>query len=211
LVAEPNQSQSEIFIVDDDAGVRETLTIVFSNAGYRVSAFADGKSFLEAAQSRVPACILLDVHMPERSGLDVLKELNAQQFPAPILIISGQGDIPMAVEAIKNGALDFIEKPFRASDVVARVRDTIEAAVRRAADATSGNLTDRAFPGHDQLTPREREVLSQLAAGASNKEAGRHLGISPRTVEVHRARIMEKAGAKNAADLVRIVLGHKAH
>jgi FixJ family two-component response regulator len=116
----------------------------------------------------------------------------------------------MAVEAIKNGALDFIEKPFRAGDVAARVRDAIEAKARRAADATSGAITDRAFPGHDQLTPREREVLSQLAAGASNKEAGRHLGISPRTVEVHRARIMEKAGAKNAADLVRIVLGHKA-
>jgi FixJ family two-component response regulator len=158
---------------------------------------------------RVPACILLDVQMPGPSGLDVLKELNAQQFPAPILIISGQGDIPMAVEAIKNGALDFIEKPFRASDVAARVRDAIEATARRAADGL-GSLTDGAFPGHDQLTPREREVLSQLAAGASNKVAGRHLGISPRTVEVHRARIMEKAGAKNAADLVRIVLGHRA-
>jgi two-component system response regulator FixJ len=200
------EASSEIFIVDDDAGVREALTIVFSNNGYRVTAFADGKSFLEAAKSRVPACILLDVHMPERSGLDVLKELNAQQFEAPILIISGHGDIPMAVEAIKNGALDFIEKPFRASDVATRVRDAIEAKARR---GISGALSDGAFPGHDQLTPREKEVLSQLAAGASNKEAGRHLGISPRTVEVHRARILEKAGAKNAADLVRIVLGHK--
>jgi two-component system response regulator FixJ len=202
-------ADSEIFVVDDDPGIRETLRIVFTNQGYRVSSFEDGRSFLEAARSRVPACILLDVQMPGPSGLDVLKELNAQQFPAPILIISGQGDIPMAVEAIKNGALDFIEKPFRASDVAARVRDAIEAKARRAADGL-GSLTDGAFPGHDQLTPREREVLSQLAAGASNKVAGRHLGISPRTVEVHRARIMEKAGAKNAADLVRIVLGHRA-
>lgn len=206
---ESNDADGEIFVVDDDAGIRETLRIVFTNEGYRVSSFGDGKSFLEAARARVPACILLDVQMPGRSGLDVLKELNAQQFPAPILIISGQGDIPMAVEAIKNGALDFIEKPFRASDVAARVRDAIEAKARRAADAKSGALSGGAFPGHEQMTPREREVLSQLAAGASNKEAGRHLGISPRTVEVHRARIMEKAGAKNAADLVRIVLGHK--
>jgi two-component system response regulator FixJ len=206
---ESNDADSEIFVVDDDPGIRETLRIVFTNQGYRVSSFEDGRSFLEAARSRVPACILLDVQMPGPSGLDVLKELNAQQFPAPILIISGQGDIPMAVEAIKNGALDFIEKPFRASDVAARVRDAIEAKARRAADGL-GSLTDGAFPGHDQLTPREREVLSQLAAGASNKVAGRHLGISPRTVEVHRARIMEKAGAKNAADLVRIVLGHRA-
>jgi FixJ family two-component response regulator len=206
---ESNDADSEIFVVDDDPGIRETLRIVFTNQGYRVSGFEDGRSFLEAARLRVPACILLDVQMPGPSGLDVLKELNAQQFPAPILIISGQGDIPMAVEAIKNGALDFIEKPFRASDVAARVRDAIEAKARRAADGL-GSLTDGAFPGHDQLTPREREVLSQLAAGASNKVAGRHLGISPRTVEVHRARIMEKAGAKNAADLVRIVLGHRA-
>jgi FixJ family two-component response regulator len=206
---ESNDADSEIFVVDDDPGIRETLRIVFTNQGYRVSSFEDGRSFLEAARSRVPACILLDVQMPGPSGLDVLKELNAQQFPAPILIISGQGDIPMAVEAIKNGALDFIEKPFRASDVAARVRDAIEAKARRAADGL-GSLTDGGFPGHDQLTPREREVLSQLAAGASNKVAGRHLGISPRTVEVHRARIMEKAGAKNAADLVRIVLGHRA-
>jgi FixJ family two-component response regulator len=206
---ESNDADSEIFVVDDDPGIRETLRIVLTNQGYRVSGFEDGRSFLEAARSRVPACILLDVQMPGPSGLDVLKELNAQQFPAPILIISGQGDIPMAVEAIKNGALDFIEKPFRASDVAARVRDAIEAKARRAADGL-GSLTDGAFPGHDQLTPREREVLSQLAAGASNKVAGRHLGISPRTVEVHRARIMEKAGAKNAADLVRIVLGHRA-
>ncbi len=205
---EPQDSGNEIFIVDDDAGIRETLTIVLSSQGYRVTPFADGNSFLGAARSRVPACILLDVHMPGISGLDILKELNAQQFPAPIFIISGQGDIPMAVEAIKNGALDFIEKPFRASDVAARVRDAIDAKTRRAAEAAD-DLTSAAFPGHEQLTPREKEVLSQLAAGASNKEAGRHLGISPRTVEVHRARIMEKAGAKNAADLVRIVLGHK--
>jgi two-component system response regulator FixJ len=204
---ESNDADGEIFVVDDDPGIRETLRIVFTKEGYRVSSFGDGKSFLEAARARVPACILLDVQMPGRSGLDVLRELNAQQFPAPILIISGHGDIPMAVEAIKNGALDFIEKPFRASDVAARVRDAIEAKARREADA--GDLRNAAFPGHDQLTPREKEVLSQLAAGASNKEAGRHLGISPRTVEVHRARIMEKAGAKNAADLVRIVLGHK--
>jgi FixJ family two-component response regulator len=144
--------------------------------------------------------------MPGRSGLDILKELNAQHYGAPIFIISGQGDIPMAVDAVKNGALDFIEKPFDADTVVARVREAIEAWARRSMEKDQDSILAAEFPGHDLLTPREREVLAQIARGASNKEAGRHLGISPRTIEVHRARVMEKLGAKNAADLVRIVM-----
>jgi two-component system, LuxR family, response regulator FixJ len=196
----------EIFIVDDDPAVRDALSVVFSLEGYHVSGYADGNSFLAAARARPPACIILDVHMPGRSGLDILRELNAQNYAAPIFIISGQGDIPMAVEAIKNGALDFIEKPFDANTVVARVRDAIVAWDRLGTSEETHEFLSASFPGRELLTPREREVLSQIAAGASNKEAGRLLGISPRTIEVHRARIMEKLGAKNAADLVRIVL-----
>jgi FixJ family two-component response regulator len=195
----------EIFIVDDDPAVRDALSVVFSLEGYRVTSFAEGASLLGAARSTTPACILIDVHMPGMSGLDVLKKLNAQHYAAPIFIISGQADIPMAVDAIKHGALDFIEKPFDANTVVARVREAIEAWVRRAENGY-GDILSHQFPGHDLLTPREREVLGQIAGGASNKEAGRTLCISPRTIEVHRARIMEKLGAKNAADLVRIVL-----
>jgi two-component system, LuxR family, response regulator FixJ len=117
----------------------------------------------------------------------------------------------MAVDAIKNGALDFIEKPFNAETVVSRVREAIEARERRKAAGSSSGALALPFPGRDTLTPREREVLAQIAGGASNKEAGRHLGISPRTIEVHRARIMEKLGAKNAADLVRIVMSETRH
>jgi len=197
---------NEIFIVDDDPAVRDALSVVFTLEGFHVSGFAEGNSFLTAARSRTPACIILDVHMPGRSGLDILKELNAQHYGAPIFIISGQGDIPMAVDAVKNGALDFIEKPFDADTVVVRVREAIEAWARRVADGGQDNMLSSQFPGHELLTPREREVLAQIARGASNKEAGRQLGISPRTIEVHRARVMEKLGAKNAADLVRIVL-----
>ena len=198
-------SPGEIFIVDDDQAVRDALSVVFSLEGYRVTSFGEGTSFLAAAHLITPACILLDVHMPGLSGLDVLKKLNAQHYAAPIFIISGQADIPMAVDAIKHGALDFIEKPFDANTIVARVRDAIEAWGRRAENGY-GDILPSQFPGQDLLTPREREVLGQIAGGASNKEAGRKLGISPRTIEVHRARIMEKLGAKNAADLVRIVL-----
>jgi FixJ family two-component response regulator len=200
------EHNSEIIIVDDDPAVRDALSVVFSLEGYHVTSFGDGQSLLSAARARTPSCIILDVHMPGRSGLDILKELNAQDYGAPIFIISGQGDIPMAVDAIKNGALDFIEKPFDADTVLTRVREAIEAWGRRKEPGSASDLLSMPFPGRELLTPREREVLAQIAAGASNKEAGRHLGISPRTIEVHRARIMEKLGAKNAADLVRIVM-----
>ncbi len=194
-----------IFIVDDDPLVLNALSVVLSREGYQVTGFSEGASFLNAARSQTPACVILDVQMPGRSGLDILKELNAQQYPAPIFIISGVGDIPMAVEAIKNGALDFIQKPFDAATVVTRVREAIEAWARRAKNENA-DVVAKSFAGYDLLTARERDVLNQIAAGSSNKQAGRELGISPRTIEVHRARIMEKLGAKNAADLVRIVL-----
>ncbi len=133
----------------------------------------------------------------------MLKQLDAQSYPAPVLVISGRGDIPTAVEAIRNGALDFIEKPFDPTTVVARVRSAIDG-------WHNGNgknsILARDFPGHDRLTAREGDVLERIAQGESNKEAGRELGISPRTIEVHRARIMEQLAAKNAADLMRIVL-----
>ena len=197
--------KGELFIVDDDPLVLNALSVVLSREGYQVTGFAEGGSFLAAAKSRTPACIILDVNMPGRSGLDILKELNAQNYAAPIFIISGVGDIPMAVEAIKNGAFDFVEKPFDLATVVTRVREAIEASARRASQSST-DVFSKHFPGHDLLTARERDVLGQIAAGSSNKQAGRELGISPRTIEVHRARIMEKLGAKNAADLVRIVL-----
>lgn len=208
-MSEGSKSDYEIFIVDDDPAVRDALSVVLTLENYHVTSFADGGTFLTAARTRTPSCIILDVHMPGRSGLDILKDLNAEHYAAPILIISGQGDIPMAVDAVKNGALDFIEKPFDADTVVTRVREAIEATERRRTHAGAPDGLAASFPGRELLTPREREVLAQIASGASNKEAGRLLGISPRTIEVHRARIMEKLGAKNAADLVRIVLSHQ--
>ena len=205
-MAEKPVSRGEIFVVDDDPAVRETLSLVLSTGGYQVICFADGAALLAVARSRTPSCILLDVHIPGKSGLDILKELQGEDYPAPIFIISGQGDIAMAVNAIKSGALDFIEKPFRGSEIVARLDEAIEAHARRQAENSASNVASLHFPGREPLTRREREVLEQFASGASNKEAGRHLGISPRTIEDHRANIMKKLGARNATDLIRIVM-----
>jgi FixJ family two-component response regulator len=196
----------EVFVVDDDPAVRTTLSTVFARAGYQVTCFADGAALVAAARSGTPLCIILDVHIPGKSGLDILKQLNAQDYPVPIFMMSGQGDIAMAVDAIRNGALDFIEKPFRGSDVVARVEAAIEA--RAQGDTINGSVDPQRFyfPGREPLSRREQDVLAQIVAGASNKEAGRKLGISPRTIEVHRAHLMQKIGARNAADLIRIVM-----
>ncbi|WP_349359857.1 response regulator [Stappia sp.] len=197
-----------IHIVDDDPAIRDALSVVFDMEGFGVDTFETGDAFLGAVGTTAPDCVILDVHMPGQSGIEILRRLHKDGFQAPVFVISGQGDIPMAVEAIKQGAHDFIEKPFDADTVVTRVRDAIDAA-KKAADEPAPMADD--FPGADTLTPREREVLREITAGASNKEAGRALGISPRTIEVHRARIMEKLGARNAADLVRIVLTRGAH
>ena len=126
-----NQRSGEIFVADDDPSVRDVLSSIFTVEGYEVTGFGEGASLLSAARSRVPVCILLDVEMPGRSGLDILKELNAQEYPAPILIISGKSNIPMVVDAIKNGALDFIEKPFDPDTVTGRVREAVEASARQ--------------------------------------------------------------------------------
>jgi FixJ family two-component response regulator len=193
-------------VVDDDPAVRTTLSTVFARAGYEVTCFADGAALVAAARSGTPLCIILDVHIPGKSGLDILKQLNAQDYPVPIFMMSGQGDIAMAVDAIKHGALDFIEKPFRGSDVVTRVEAAIEARAQHD-DGNGSNEPQRFyFPGREPLSRREQDVLAQIVAGASNKEAGRKLGISPRTIEVHRAHLMQKIGARNAADLIRIVM-----
>jgi FixJ family two-component response regulator len=196
-------SAGEIFVVDDDPAVRDVLPRCFHVTGSR-SPILPTAPALVSAKMRTPVCIILDVHIPGKSGLDILKELNAQDYPAPIFIISGQGDIAMAVDAIKNGALDFIEKPFRGSDIVLRVREAVEAHKRRQADADSSKASSFHFPGREPLTRREQDVLTQIVAGASSKEAGRHLGISPHDRGASGTHHGQARGQERR-DLVRIV------
>jgi two-component system, LuxR family, response regulator FixJ len=201
------QPDREVFIVDDDPMVRDVLSEVFAQAGYQASSFVDGASFVAAARERIPACVILDIYMPGRSGLEILKDIDAPNYPAPIFVASGRGDIPSAVEAIKSGAFDFIEKRLDAATLVARVGEAIEARACARQDGNGGgeNLAP-AFPGSELLTRREHEVLALIADSATNKEAAQKLGISQRTVEIHRAHIMHKLGAKNSVDLARKVM-----
>src|ERR1700759_5423392 len=149
----------EVFVVDDDPAVRTTLSTVFERAGHAVTCFADGAALVAAARSGTPLCIILDVHIPGKSGLDILKQLNAQDYPVPIFMMSGQGDIAMAVDAIKHGALDFIEKPFRGSDVIARVEAAIEARTQQEESESARESRRFYFPGREPLSRREQDVL----------------------------------------------------
>jgi two-component system, LuxR family, response regulator FixJ len=197
---------NEVFVVDDDPAVRDALAMALRSEGYVVEAFQDAQALLDVVRMRSPAAIVLDVMLPDQSGLDVLKALKVESYPAPIVLISGHGDIPMAVEGIKLGAYDFIEKPFSMDAILNQLKSAISTQAKR--DSGGNGDLDLGHIGGSVLTPREREVLREIATGASSKEAGRILGISPRTVEVHRARIMDKLGARNAADLMRIIFSH---
>jgi FixJ family two-component response regulator len=200
----------DLFIVDDDAAVRDGLCLVFEQAGYRVSPFTDGTALLMALQQRHPDAVLLDFCLPGSNGLELLRQIAMRRFDGPVVMMSGRADIPMAVAVIQAGAADLVEKPVDADKVVRQVGQAIATHARRNAER-SDPVSALGPGGASLLTPRERDVLQELVRGASNKEAGRSLGISPRTIEVHRARIMEKLGARNAADLVRVIYDERRH
>jgi two-component system, LuxR family, response regulator FixJ len=201
-----NGMGDEIYIVDDDYDMREVLSAIFREAGFRTAAFTDGRSFVRLARDQKPACVLLDLHMPGPSGIEVLKEIEARNYPAPIIILSGREDVLNVVEAMRNGAFDYLEKRLDAAAIVARVFEAIESWKQLRERDEAPQAISSAIRGYYQLTRREREVLAHIAAAASNKETARNLGISPRTVEIHRGRVMHKLGAKNSVDLMRIVM-----
>ena len=192
-----DEGRRQIYVVDDDPVVREMLSLILREEGYDVICFADGAALLAAGNRKLPACILLDIDIPGPSGIDVLKKLRAGKCDVPVFIISGKGDIPTAVEAINAGAVDFIEKPFRAGDVVARLRAELAGGSNQQA-----TVVPDICPTLDCLTCRENEVLKLCVLGLSSKEISAKLNISFRTVEDHRSNIIRKLGVRNTAELV---------
>lgn len=197
----------EVFVLDDDPSLGDLLASLLPVEGYRATCFKDEEAFAAMARSCTPACILLYIHMPRRSGLEILRELDPRAYGAPIMVISDRATVPLVVEAMKLSAFDVLEKPLEPSTIAPRIRAAIEAWRRQEGNAAAPTAMD--FPGHGRLTQRERDVLAEIVAASSNKEAAAHLGLSPRTIEVHRAHIMMKLGTKNTVDLIRLIMGRR--
>lgn len=192
-----------VFVVDDDEAARDSLTILLEASGFRVAAFASAEAFLATHDPGRRGCALIDVRMPGMDGLQLQRELRARDIGLPAIVITGHGDVPLAVAAMKAGAIDFIEKPYAETALLEAVRRGLAFADEVGREA---RLAAVARERIGRLTPREREVLIQLVHGHPNKAVARNLSLSPRTVEIHRARVMEKLEAKSLPEVVRLAL-----
>jgi hypothetical protein len=192
-----------VFVVDDDEAVRTSLKLLLRSVGLPVETFTSAQEFLDRFDADRPGCLVLDIRMPGMSGLELQEHLNAMHAMIPVVFITGHGDVPMAVEAMQHGAVDFIQKPFRDQDLIDRINQALEKdRENRAGLHERDNIRTRIA----DLTPREREVLDLVSAGKANKVIASDLDVSQRTVEIHRARVMEKMGASSLAHLVRMVI-----
>ncbi len=192
-----------VHVVDDDASVRESLALLLESAGFSVRSYDSATAFLRAASDCGVGCALIDVQMPGLSGLELQRRMSELGIRLPAVVMTGHGDVPVAVEALKAGALDFLEKPFEESHLLEAVSSAIAVSQREHVESAAvADIAARIAT----LTPREREVLDRLVAGQPNKTIAYDLGSSPRTVEVHRARVMEKMGARSLPELVRMTI-----
>jgi two-component system response regulator FixJ len=191
-----------VFIVVDDEAVRDSLNLLLMAAGHHTRTFASGSAFLSALAAGDSGVAVVDVRMPEMDGLMVQRRLNERGQHLPVVLITGHGDVPMAVAAMKAGAVDFVEKPFSDEAIIEAIGRALAQTTQYAGQADPVALQERL----DALTPREREVLEAIVAGHANKMIAHKLAISPRTVEIHRARVMEKMQARNLSQLVRLAL-----
>lgn len=195
--------QAIVTVVDDDDAVRSSLRLLLKASGFSVVTHSSAQDFLNAWDAEQPGCLILDVRMPGMSGLELQNALNIRGAIIPVIFISGHGDIPMAVEALQHGAFDFLPKPFGDQDLLDRVQRALVADT-----ANRSLLAERELlrEHYNSLTPREQEVLRLVTQGKANKVMAGDLGVSQRTIEIHRARVMEKMGAKSLAQLVRMTL-----
>ncbi len=194
-------SEPTVFIVDDDLAVARSLRWLIESVRLKVETFASAQAFLDGYDAAKPGCLVLDVRMPGMSGIELQERLTAQRIRVPIIFITGHGDVQMAVRAVQAGAFDFIEKPFNDQDLLDRMQRAISFdSERRGRDSLRAQLSALVA----SLTPREREVMDLVVAGMSNKAVANTLGLSAKTVEVHRAKVMEKMNARSVSDLVRM-------
>ena len=190
-----------VYVVDDDEAVRDSLLVLLEARGYTVCTFSGAPEFLAVAPTLRPGCLIADIRMPGMDGLELQQHLVQRNLSFPLIVITGHGDVPLAVRAMKAGAIDFVEKPFAADTILA---STVAALERADAPRERDPVAEAAANCVAELTPREREVLDGLLAGLPNKSIAYELTISPRTVEIHRARIMNKMGARSLSELVRL-------
>ncbi|MFV8833422.1 response regulator [Aquisalimonas sp.] len=199
----PDGQEPLIYVVDDDADVRDAIAFLLESDGLSAGVFAEPDALLGEVSGRSRGCLVLDVRLPEMDGLQLLEALHARGVTMPVVFISGHGDIPLAVRAVQAGALDFLEKPFRDEVLLEKVRAGLAMDARQSEQARERAAIDERL---EQLTPREKEVMEGMLAGKLNKLIADDLGVSVRTVEVHRAHVLAKIGARNSSDMVRMVL-----
>lgn len=197
------EKPATVFVIDDDEAVRTSLRLLLKSVGLPVETFASAQEFLDQYDEDRAGCLVLDIRMPGISGLELQQHLNDRNSITPIVFITGHGDVPMAVEAMQAGAVDFIQKPFRDQDLIDRINRALE---KDGAMRSELRERDEIRRRMSQLTPREREVLDLVTQGKANKVIAGDLNVSQRTVEIHRARVMEKMGAGSLAHLVRMVI-----
>lgn len=191
-----------VFVVDDDPSVRSSLKFLLSSVGLQVESFESAETFLQRKAPDSPSCLVLDVRLRGLSGLDFQRELAAREIRIPIVFVTGHGDIPMSVRAMKDGAIEFLTKPYRDQDLLDAIRIALERdRTRREQEKDLTDLQQR----FDSLTPREQEVISKVVSGMLNKQIAGELGTAENTVKVHRSRAMEKMNAQSVADLVRMI------
>jgi FixJ family two-component response regulator len=203
-MSKPDKSAAPvIYVVDDDDGMRRALDTLLSTVGYKTSVYSRPTDFLANFKADAPGCLVLDIRMPDMSGLEVQQQLNRIGSMMPVIFITGHGDVPMAVQAMKEGAFEFIQKPFRDQDLLDRINHALKQdAENRTTVARRAEVQRR----QETLTPRERQVMDMVVDGAANKVIAIDLNLSERTVEIHRAKVMEKMGARSVAHLVKLQL-----
>lgn len=192
-----------VHVVDDDDAVRSSLRLLLKSVGLPTIAYESARDFLTSFEPEQPGCLVLDVRMPGMSGPELQQELNHRGAMIPVIFVTGHGDISMAVEAMQHGAFDFLQKPFRDQDLITRVQKALELDAQNRAELREAALIRERL---ESLTPREREVFQLVTEGKANKVMAADLGVSQRTVEIHRARVMEKMGARSLAQLVRMAM-----